>query len=200
MKNISITFIFSILIASNALAEAYVGLNVGAALVNPRADLTASSIANASGANTFYSYNKRVGLARGFVGLKVHKNLDIEVGYFLSSNINISYVNSNGTINQASSVKGGDLSFVFRPLETGVFFRAGAHRSQVKTTVSNGMLGVIATDSYQTGTGYLLGFGYAGEISKETDWLAEYTYLHNLGGVAGINASAVTVGVNTKFK
>jgi hypothetical protein len=200
MKNTLICFVFLILINTNAQAEAYVGLNVGAAIVNPRADLNANSIQRASGASTFYSYNSRVGLARGFVGLKVHKNLDLEVGYFSTSNINVSYVNSNGTINEASSVRGGDLSLIFRPLEKGVFFRAGAHRSQVKTAFSNGMVGVITTDGYQTGTGYLLGLGYAGEISKDADWIAEYTYLHNLGGVEGLNAGAVTVGVNTKFK
>ena len=188
--------------STHAFADAYIGFSSGFVPADPStvASNNAQTLANITGSTTSYTYRKAVGIGRAYLGLKVHRHLDLEVGYFGTSKSKINYSNTNGAIDQNLSFKGADLSFIVRPFEKGLFLRAGAHMSQINSEFDNRMVGVTSLSSYQSGTGYLFGLGYRGEITEDLDWQAEYTRMASIAGINGQDFSAFSLGLNAKFK
>ena len=112
--------------------SSYFGIEGGWAFADIKADETAQALANASGRTTSYTYDKAAGMARIYYGTNVAKNIDVEIGYFATSDLKANYSNSLGTASEKYNAYGIDVSAVYRPQPTGLFFKAGVHQSKIE--------------------------------------------------------------------
>jgi hypothetical protein len=185
--------------ASSAFAQtSYFGIEGGAAFADIKADETAQYLANASGRTTSYTYDKATGVARIYYGTNVAKNVDVEIGYFKTSDLKASYSNSLGTANEKYSAYGVDLSAVYRPEPTGLFFKAGVHQSKIdgNARVTVGSYTATGTGS-ESGAGLLLGLGYDAKFSNDLYWHTAFTHMNKVAGE--INVNVLTLGISKKF-
>ena len=187
------------LAASSAFAQSsYFGIEGGAAFADIKADETAQYLANASGRTTSYTYDKGTGVARIYYGTNVAKNIDLEIGYFMTGDLKASYSNSLGTANEKYSAYGVDLSAVYRPEPTGVFFKAGVHQSKIdgNANVTIGSYSAAASGS-ESGAGVLVGIGYDAKLSNDLYWHTAVTHMNKVAGE--INVNVITLGISKKF-
>jgi Outer membrane protein beta-barrel domain len=185
--------------ASSAFAQSsYFGIEGGAAFADIKADETAQYLANVSGRTTSYTYDKATGVARIYYGTNIAKNVDVEIGYFKTSDLKASYSNSLGTANEKYSAYGLDLSAVYRPEPTGLFFKAGVHQSKIdgNARVTVGSYSATGAGS-ESGAGLLLGLGYDAKLSNDLYWHTAFTHMNKVAGE--INVNVLTLGISKKF-
>ncbi len=191
------TALLALTVSANAQSS-YFGIEGGAAFADIKADETAQYLANASGRTTSYTYDKATGVARIYYGTNVAKNVDVEIGYFATGDLKASYSNSLGTANEKYNAKGLDLSVVYRPETTGLFFKAGAHQSKIdgNARVTIGSYSAAAGGS-ESGAGLLFGVGYDAKLSNDLYWHTGLTHMNKVAGE--INVNVVTLGISKKF-
>jgi hypothetical protein len=187
------------LATSSAFAQSsYFGIEGGAAFADIKADETAQYLANVSGRTTSYSYDKGTGVARIFYGTNVAKNIDVEIGYFMTGDLKASYSNSLGTANEKYSAYGVDLSAVYRPEPTGLFFKAGVHQSKIDGNARVTVGSYTATGAgSESGAGALVGIGYDAKLNNDLYWHTAFTHMNKVAGE--INVNVLTVGISKKF-
>ena len=178
----------------------YFGIDGGYAMVDIKAAETAQALANASGRTTAYSYNKGTSFGRLFGGVNVHKNVDIEAGFFTTGKLTANYSNTLGTASESYSATGFDLSVVLRPSPTGFYAKVGAHNSRVdgNATVRISTYSGSASAS-QSGTGMFAGLGYDFKFSNDVVGSVGYSYYDKIGGLTGVHASVLSFGIAKKF-
>ena len=86
--------------AEPAMADVYVGVDLGFAQADMKAEQTASRLATLSGSTVTYVYDKAAGYLRGYVGFPVNENIGIEGGYFNTGSLDETY-----TISRASATE-----------------------------------------------------------------------------------------------
>ncbi len=178
--------------------SSYFGIEGGWAFADIKADETAQAIANASGRTTSYTYDKAAGMARIYYGTNVAKNIDVEIGYFATSDLKANYSNSLGTANEKYNAYGIDVSAVYRPAPTGIFFKAGVHQSKIEgnARVTIGNFSASAAGS-ESGMGALVGIGYDAKLTNDLYWHTAFTHLNKVAGE--VNANVISLGISKKF-
>ena len=198
MKKNLLALALTVATTSAFAQSSYFGIEGGAAFADIKADETAQYLANASGRTTSYTYDKGTGVARIYYGTNVAKNVDLEIGYFVTGDLKASYANSLGTANEKYSAYGVDLSAVYRPQPTGVFFKAGVHQSKIEgnARVTIGSASATAAGS-ESGAGVLAGIGYDAKLNNDLYWHAALTHMNKVAGE--INVNVITLGISKKF-
>ena len=210
-KIISLVFLtaFSTLSIGHAGAKdnlGYVGLEMGYAYADIRADQTASVFVNTFGGTVVYEYDEADLAGRISGGYRVTDMLDLEVGYFFTADFDAIYngVAGNGVVYNATetySATGLDFSGLFRPTEGDFFIRLGVHNSEVEgvgnfTVPGVGSVNVSATES---GTGLLLGMGYDWTTDGDSFARVSYSYYDKLGGVDNSEMGLLSISYNFAF-
>ncbi len=185
---------------SQSIPRNYVGIDGGYAFVDIKAEETAQTLANLSGRATTVVYDKAAIFGRLFGGINVHKNIDIEAGIFTTGSLTAKYSNSLGTANESYSATGFDISAVIRPEPTGFYLKLGAHNTKVegKASVTISTTTVSANAS-KTGGGLFGAVGYDFKFSNDLVGGFGLSYYDKIGGLSGVNATILSVGISKKF-
>jgi hypothetical protein len=185
---------------SQSIPRNYVGIDGGYAFVDIKAEQTAQTLANLSGRTTTVVYDKAAIFGRLFGGINVHKNIDIEIGYFTTGNLKANYTNSLGTADESYSASGFDISAVLRPEPTGIYLKLGAHNTKVtgQANVTIGSSSASANAS-QTGSGLFGAVGYDFKFANDLVGGFGFSYYNKIGGMSDVNATILSVGISKRF-
>lgn len=198
MKKLLISVALTAVASTVSAQSSYFGIEGGAAFADIKADETAQYLANVSNRTTTYTYDKATGVGRIYYGTNVAKNVDVEIGVFATSDLKATYTNSLGTANEKYSAKGVDLSVVYRPEQTGFFFKAGVHQAKIdgNARVTIGSYSASAAGS-ESGAGLLAGIGYDAKLTNDLYWHTAFTHMNKVAGE--INVNVVSLGISKKF-
>lgn len=181
------------------------GVEGGFAVIDQetRALANAQTIANLSGLTTTVRYDQSTYAGRVFLALSAARDVDVEVGYFMTGSLDTTYTNSAGSAQEGYTASGFDVSFVLKPQNlNGLFLKAGVHSSEVEgkasVTIGGTTYAISATES---GTGWLLGGGYEWQFGATEDLLARaaYTFYNRLGGMSDGDAGFFSLGLTKRF-
>ena len=158
--------------AEPAMADVYVGIDLGFAQADMKAEQTASRLATLSGSTVTYVYDEAVGYLRGYVGFPINENFSLEGGYFNTGSLDATYTIGGASATESYDADGFDLTAVVRADDYdkgGIYGRAGLHFSELSGAASITIGGTtynIASQS-ASGTGTVFGGGY--ELEKSAD-------------------------------
>ena len=158
--------------AESAMSDVYVGVDVGFAQADLKAEQTASRLATLSGSTVTYVYDEAVGYLRGYVGFPINENIGLEGGYFNTGSLDATYTITGASATESYDADGFDLTAVIRGddfKKGGIYGRAGLHFSELNGAASITIGGTaynIASQS-ASGTGTVFGGGY--ELEKSGD-------------------------------
>ena len=187
-------FVFTLFISSLSLAkegETHLGVDFGWGFLDIGADQTAQNIANLSGSTVTYSADEATWVGRGYFDYGITDDLYGEIGYFFSGELNAKYTLSGVTATEAYSANGLDFAIGFKNSDSGLFFKAGGHSSEVDGKASITISGTTyAANAAASGTGFLFGGG----IDFEDNTRIGYTYYSNLGGLTDADVGLIYIG------
>ena len=158
--------------AEPTMADVYVGVDLGFAQADMKAEQTASRLATLSGSTVTYIYDEAVGYLRGYVGFPINQNFSLEGGYFNTGSLDATYTIAGASATESYDADGFDLTAVVRADDYdkgGIYGRAGLHFSELSGAASITIGGTtynIASQS-ASGTGTVFGGGY--ELEKSAD-------------------------------
>ena len=158
--------------AEPAIADVYVGVDLGFAQADMKAEQTASRLATLSGSTVTYIYDEAVGYLRGYIGLPINEMFGLEGGYFNTGSLDATYT-IGASATESYDADGFDLTAVIRADDYdkgGIYGRAGLHFSELSGAATITIAGTtynIASQS-ASGTGTVFGGGYELEKSVQT--------------------------------
>lgn len=195
--------------AQSFVARPYAGLEIGVSSVQNRAQENANSLVSQLGGSASVTQNTAMYDGRVFGGYKVIENIDLELGYVMTSNAtsNASGI-TRGSVAYTAQAKtyynGLDYSVLLRPsVSTGLnnlFLRVGGtYLTQNNTVSASTGYGSASTWNNVSGSGYIVGLGYDVPIDKTFDFRAAYNYLGNISGISANTTNRFSVGLLGKF-
>lgn len=195
--------------AQSFVAGPYAGVEIGVDSAQNRAQENANSLVSQVGGSASVTQNTSLYDGRVFGGYKVIENVDLELGYILTSNITSNATGiSRGNVAYTAQAKtyynGFDYSVLLRPsLSTGLnnlFLRVGGtYLTQNNTVSASSAYSSASTWNNVSGSGYIVGIGYDIPVSKTFDVRAAYNYLGNISGVSNNSTNRISVGLVGKF-
>ena len=199
MKKLLLASLLAMPVASFAAdnQSAYVGVELGYTRIDNVAQQTANYLVGSVGGSATVSADSGMALGKIFAGYKFNENLSAEIGAFRTSDFDMNAAGVSGgsvayTAKSTTNVYGFEGSLLVRPSESsglnGLFGRIGAHWDKAESEVSAVGAGSSATgNSYNSGTGFLVGAGYDVNFDKSLTGRINYTYYD---GVAGTDSYA----------
>ena len=208
MKNLlaAAMLIFTFNFSPNANAQAsvgdetYVSISGGFAFadVSEYAAAVAQLGANALGETVTYSYDRGTWAGKGSFGYEFTDNINLEVGYFMTGDIDIKYSIASGlAVEEAFSGSGFDYSVKYDFDTEGLYARLGGHSSELDNSASLTLNGTtFATASITTsGTGTLIGLGYEMKKADGSSSFFGYDLYQDVGGASGADFGYLYYGV-----
>ncbi len=164
MKKIFLTIflVFGLTGVSNAADEGQFrfGAELGYSPVDLEAEKTAQELANASGSTVSVVYDTGFILGRLFVEYGLSPELDLEVGFFTTSDAEAKYTISGASATESYYADGVDFSLNLKGAE-GFFGKIGMHSSTVNGSASITIGGTkYSVTESRDGTGLLVGGGW----------------------------------------
>jgi len=196
------TLILSTLLTLPLLANAqsYGGIEGGWASIDIGAETTAQTLANLSGSTVTSLHDTGAVAGRVFFGFPIGDNLSLEVGGFMTGDVNATYIMSGSSATESYSGKGLDFSAVLKPEGGSFFLKGGIHSSTVDGAASLTIGGTTyAAGASQSGTGFLMGIGSESKLDDKSSLRYAATYYDKLGGISGADAFLLTVGYVTQL-
>ncbi|MDI9408366.1 MAG: hypothetical protein QM523_03885 [Candidatus Pacebacteria bacterium] len=188
----------------------YLGIDLGYATVKDQTQETADLMVKTLGGRATVTQDAGLGLARILAGFKIIENLDLEIGYFKSSEQHMNaegtaWNGGNYTIKATSVSSGFDYSLLLRPsLSTGInclFIRAGGHSSQEEGKVITKVYNIdVASETVTVkGSGFLYGLGYDEYFGEHFALRGEFTRYEKIAGVSDNYANLFHIALIGKF-
>ena len=166
----------------SAESDVHFGVDLGYGFADIGAEETAQTIANLSGSTVTYTYDEATFAGRIYMDYDIGNDLFAEVGYLQSGSLDAKYTLSGVTASESYVVKGVDLALGFKDTESGLFFKGGAHSSEIDGSATITISGTTyAANANASGTGYLFGGGVDFDSSGYSSRIG-YTYYANMGG------------------
>ena len=164
LKKISLIFILFLGITSPLKAadegQFRFGLDVGFAPVDLEAEKTAQEIADAAGSTVTVEYDTGTFVGRIFAEYGLSRNMDLEFGFFQSSDATASYTLSGSSASESYNADGVDVSLNFTSDE-GYFYKVGMHSSTVNGAANIRIGGTTySVTASRDGSGPLFGAGW----------------------------------------
>ena len=180
--------------------EIYVSISggFGFADVSEYAAAVAQLGANALGETVYYSYDRATWAGKGSFGYEFTDNINFEVGYFMTGDIDIKYSIASGlAIEEAFSGSGFDYSVKYDFDTEGLYARLGGHSSDLDNSASVTLNGTtFATTTVTTsGTGSLIGLGYEMKEADGSSSFFGYDLYQDVGGSSGADFGYLYYGV-----
>ena len=182
--------------AEPAIADAYVGVDLGFAQADMKAEQTASRLATLSGSTVTYIYDEAVGYLRGYIGLPINEMFGLEGGYFNTGSLDATYTITGASATESYDADGFDLTAIIRGNDFkkgGIYGRAGLHFSELSGAASITIGGTtynIASQS-ASGTGTVFGGGY--ELEKSADGTAIRVGIDFYSTIGGLDDADFTL-------
>ena len=198
--------VFAFNVSSNVDAQTsssddiYVSISggLGFADVSEYAAAVAQLGANALGETVYYSYDRVTWAGKGSFGYEFTENVNFEVGYFMTGDIDIKYSIASGVaVEEAFSGSGFDYSVKYDFGTEGLYARLGGHSSDLDNSASVTLNGTtFATTTVTTsGTGVLIGLGYEMEEAGGSSSFFGYDLYQDVGGSSGADFGYLYYGV-----
>ena len=202
----SAILVFALNVSSNVNAQTsssddiYVSISggLGFADVSEYAAAVAQLGANALGETVYYSYDRATWAGKGSFGYEFTDNINFEVGYFMTGDIDIKYsILSGVAVEEAFSGSGFDYSVKFDFDTEGLYARLGGHSSDLDNSASVTLNGTtFATATVTTsGTGTLIGLGYEMKQAGGSSSFFGYDLYQDVGGSTGADFGYLYYGV-----
>ena len=203
----SILIVFGISVATGANAQATSNNNTyfsasggfGFVDVSEYAAAVAQLGANALGETVYYSYDRATWAGKGFFGYEFNDNVNFEVGYFMTGDIDIKYsIASGAAIEEAFSGSGFDYSLKYDFNDEGLYARLGRHSSELENSATLTLNGTaFATTTVSTsGSGNLFGLGYEMKKADGSSTFYGYDLYQDVGGSSGADFGYLYYGVS----
>ncbi|MDC0161664.1 hypothetical protein OAI94_00485 [bacterium] len=162
--------------------EITIGIDFGFGFLDIGAEDTAQEIANISGSTVTASYDTGAWLGRVYGDFKVADSTYLDIGFFVTGDVEAKYTLSGATVTESYSANGLDASVLFKEgRKEGGFVKAGIHSSTVDGNANVTISGTTyAANAAASGTGFLAGAGY----DYEDGGRAGVSYYSNLGGLS----------------
>lgn len=172
------------------------GVEGGYGFADIGADETAAEIASVAGTTT-YTYDKADLMGRLFVQYGITSETSVELGYFRSAALDATYTVSGASATESYTAQGFDISGVYKPSDEGFFGKAGVHRSTLDgaSTITIGGTTYNLAAATETGTSWLAGAGYEGNLQDGMKWRAGVTHYNAIGNVSGADVTFVYAGI-----
>lgn len=194
--------------AQTSVGQTYFGFEFGSSKVDDATGTLTTSLVAGLGGSASATQDSSMSTFKALLGYKHSENVDLEVAYLKSSDINLTFAGSTrnsssyaGTATQ--SLSGLEFSANLRPdVSTGwnnAFVKLGAHNftADYSLKVTSGSAS-IATSGSDSGTGTLYGFGYDYPISSGSNVRIAYTKYSKVAG-EDISGSVIAVGFTKQF-
>tara|TARA_B100000989_G_scaffold15253_1_gene10224 strand:- start:64 stop:648 length:585 start_codon:yes stop_codon:yes gene_type:complete len=164
MKKILITFLilfgFSSTLSAADQGQMRFGVEFGFSPVDLEAEKTAQELANLSGSTVTVEYDTGSFVGRLFGEYGLSSNLDLEIGYFTTSDAEAKYTISGASATESYYADGFDFSLNIRG-DDGFYGKVGMHSSTVNGSASITIGGTTyAVSASRDGSGPLVGLGY----------------------------------------
>jgi hypothetical protein len=195
--------------AQSLILTPYAGIEAGYDTVQNRAQANANSLVAQLGGSAAVTQNTSMYDGRIFGGLKVIENIDLELGYALTSNVTSNAAGvTRGAVAytaQANSYYNGlDYSVLLRPsVSSGfnnLFLRVGGtYLTQNNSVSASTAYSSASTWNNVSGSGYIVGLGYDVPLDKTFDFRAAYNYLGNIAGISNNYTNRFSIGILGKF-
>ena len=171
--------------------ESHFGIDGGYAFLDIGAEATAQRIADLSGSTVTVTYDEGAWVGRIYGDYSLSDTTLLEVGFFVSGDVNAEYTLSGASASEAYNAVGIDFSGVFKD-SSGLFGKIGIHSSEVDG-IANITIGgtTYAAQASSSGTGFLFGIGMDDDKNGSR---FGYTYYANLGGISDADAGFLYYG------
>lgn len=156
--------------------------------VSSYAASTAQLGANALGQTVYYSYDRATWAGRLGGGYEISDNVSLELGYFMTGDIDIKYSIASGVaVEEAFNASGLDFAVKYDFEDSGIFVKAGMHSSDLGNSTAitlNGTTFASASVS-SSGTGTFIGAGFESKASNGDVTFFGYDLYKDIGNVTG---------------
>ena len=191
--------------SSNDAKKFYFGAEIGSTKLDNNAQEFANLLVATNGGSASVTQNTSVGTGRIFGGYTLNENVDLEVGYIQTGDIDYKFAGSTsgGSYSGTSTVtvSGFDYSVLLRASKASgynnAFLRVGgtSYKTKVETTGVN----VTGGNGSESGMGYVYGVGYDLNVAKEIDVRFQINRLEKIAGESDDKATVFSVGILGKF-
>ena len=157
--------------------------------VSKTANANGQALANALGQTVSVKYDRATWAGRLTGGYEVSESVNLEVGYFMTGDIDITYSIPGASITEAYSASGIDFAVKYDFDNSGLFAKVGMHSSDLSgetTVVLNGST-IASAAASSTGTGTLIGGGFEKTAANGDVTFWGYDLYMDIGNVADAN-------------
>ena len=154
--------------------------------------------ATALGQTVFYSYDCATWAGKGAFGYELTDNINLEAGYFMTGDIDITYTIASGVgVAEAFSGSGFDYSVKFDFDKDGFYARLGGHTSDLDNSASVTLNNTtFATTTVTTsGSGGLFALGYEWKETDGSSSFFGYDLYQDVGGSSGADFGYLYYGI-----
>jgi len=157
--------------------------------VSKTANANGQALANALNRTVSVKYDKATWAGRLAGGYEVSDTVNLEIGYFMSGDIDITYSIPGASINEAYSASGIDFAVKYDFDDSGLFAKVGMHSSDLsgKATVTLNGSTVASAAASSSGTGTLIGGGFESTSANGDVTFWGYDLYMDIGNVADAN-------------
>ena len=182
-----ITF-FSFTKTSFAEDDFTFGVEAGWAFSDIKAEESARLLASLCGCTVSYTYDTGTAVLKGVGQLRLDEQSYVEAGYFITSDLEATYVMGANSATESYNIHGAEASYNFT--SGGFDLKIGAHFSTVDGNASI----TIGNTAYDLGTLVDSGSGYVAGVGYDMDggYQIRATYYGNLGGESDNTATLVS--------
>lgn len=164
------------------------GIELGYSPVELEAEETAQQLANLSGSTVTVEYDTGAFVGRLFGNYGITSDMDLEVGYFQTSNIDATYKIGSDSAKESYSANGIDFSLIAKG-DTGFYGKAGMHSSTIDAfgSITIGSTTYSVTEKYD-GSSWLAGAGF-----EQGNVRYSFTHYNNIGGDGGADFNMFSI-------
>lgn len=164
--------------------------------VSDTANTNGQALANALGQTVTVEYDRASWAGRLAGGYEISDAVNLEVGYFMTGDIDITYSIPGASITESYYGTGWDLAVKYDLTDSGAFLKAGMHNSDLNATATVTLNGstVASVAASASGTGPLIGAGFEQEAANGEVTYWGYDLYMDVGNVDDANFGLLYYG------
>ena len=155
--------------------------------VSKTANTNGQALADALGQTVIVKYDRASWAGRLTGGYEISESVNLEVGYFMSGDIDITYSIPGVSATESYSASGFDFAVKYDFDDSGLYAKVGLHNSDLDARVSVSLGGstVASAAASSSGTGTMIGAGFERKDANGDVTFFGYDLYMDIGDVAG---------------